>query len=47
MSFRNVIIRERCKLEYSLNYLVCRKKDEGKRILLDEISLIIITSTQV
>lgn len=47
MSFRNVIIRERCKLEYSLNYLVCRKKDEEKRILLDEISLIIITSTQV
>jgi len=47
MSFRNVIIRERCKLEYSLNYLVCRKKDDEKRILLDEISLIIITSTQV
>lgn len=47
MPFRNVIIREICKLEYSLNYLVCRKKDEEKRILLDEISLIIITSTQV
>lgn len=25
MGFRNIVIDGRCKLEYSLNYLVCRK----------------------
>ena len=47
MSFRNVIVEDRAKLEYSLNYLVCRKGLEEKRILLDEIKTIIINSTQV
>ena len=41
MSFRTVVIRNRCKLEYSLNYLVCRSEEE-KRICLDEISTLII-----
>lgn len=47
MAFRNVIIDSRCKLEYSLNYLICKKQDEEKRIVLDEIRTIVITSTQV
>ena len=47
MPFRNIIIDSRCKLEYSLNYLVCRKVEEEKKVLLDEIKTIIITSTQV
>lgn len=25
MAFRNIIIQDRCKLEYSLNYLICKK----------------------
>lgn len=47
MAFRNVIVDSRCKLHYSLNYLICTKQDEERRIILDEIKNIIITSTQV
>ncbi len=47
MSFRSVVIKSRCKLEYSLNYLVCVKPNETTRVLLDEIKLIVIESTQV
>lgn len=47
MAFRNVIIDSRCKLEYSLNYFICRKGLDEKRILIDEIKLILIMSTQV
>lgn len=47
MAFRNVLINSRCKLEYSLNYLICKKQEEEKRIVLDEIRTIIISSTQV
>lgn len=47
MSFRSIIINDRCKLEYSLNYLICRKGLEEKKVLLDEIKILIITSTQV
>ncbi len=47
MAYRNVIITQRCKLEYSLNYLICRKGMEEKKILLDEIKTIVIQSTQV
>ncbi len=46
MAFRTIVIKSRCKLEYSLNYLVCRGEDE-KKILLDEIELIIIQNIQV
>lgn len=46
MSFRTVKITKRCKLETQLNYLVCRAEDE-KRILLDEISLLVIENQQV
>lgn len=47
MAFRNVLINSRCKLEYSLNYLICKKQEEEKRIVLDEIRTIIISSPQV
>lgn len=47
MSFRSLVINNRCKLEYSLNYLVVNKGDETKRVLLDEVKMIIINSTQV
>ena len=46
MAFRTVIVKNRCKLEYSLNYLVCRGEEE-KRILLDEIEFLIIQNTGV
>lgn len=47
MSFRTVVVKSRCKLEYSLNHLVCVKGDEVTRILLDEIKMVVIESTQV
>lgn len=47
MSFRTIVIESRCKLEYSLNYLVCRKGNEELKVLLDEIKTIIVNSTQV
>lgn len=47
MAFRTIVVREQCKLEYSLNYLICRKGNEVKRILLNEIKLIIIDSIHV
>lgn len=46
MAFRNIIIKERCKLEYSLNYLICRKGNTETKILLDEIKLIVVLTTQ-
>lgn len=46
MGYRTVVIKSRCKLEYSLNYLVHRA-DKETRINLDEINSIIIQSTQV
>lgn len=46
MGFRIIKINNRCKLETSLNYLVCRS-DVEKRILLDEISVLIIENAQV
>jgi len=47
MAFRNIIISDMCKLEYSLNYLICRKGNEEKKVVLDEIKSIIVLSTQV
>jgi len=46
MPFRTVCISNRCKLEYSLNYLVC-KGEEEKRIHLSEINTLIIQTTAV
>ena len=47
MAFRTVFIESRCKLEYSLNYMICRKGLEEKKVLIDEIKLLIVCSTQV
>ena len=47
MSFRTIVVNNRCKMEYSLNYLIIRKLDEEKKVLLDEVKLIIIHSLQV
>lgn len=46
MGFRIVKINNRCKLETQINYLVCRAEKET-RILLDEISVLIIENQQV
>lgn len=46
MSWREVIITERCKLDYSMNYMVVRG-EETKRILLDEIAILIIENNAV
>jgi len=46
MAFRTVVVTSRCKLEYSLNYLICRGEDE-KRINLSEISTLIIQNVGV
>ncbi len=46
MAFRTIVVKNRCKLEYSLNYLVCRG-DEEKRVLLDEIEILIIQNIGV
>ena len=47
MGFKSIVINSRCKLDYSLNYLVVHKGMDVKKILLDEIKLICINSTQV
>ncbi len=46
MSWRTVVISQRCKLDYSMNYMVIRA-EETKRILLDEIAVVIIENNGV
>jgi len=46
VAFRTIVIRKRCKLDYSLNYFVYRTEDDEKKILLDDINLIIIETLQ-
>lgn len=46
MGFRTVVVKSRCKLEYSLNYLICRSDGE-KKICLDEINTVIVQNTAV
>lgn len=46
MGYRTVVIKNRCKLEYSMNYMIHRAEKET-RINLDEINSLIIQSTQV
>ncbi len=47
MAFRTVIVDSHSKLEYSLSYLVFRTPDLTRKILLDEIHTIIVSSTAV
>lgn len=46
MSWRSVIITQRCKLDLKMGYMVVRS-DEIKRIRLDEISVLIIENNAV
>ncbi|HHX68351.1 MAG TPA: type II CRISPR-associated endonuclease Cas1 [Gallicola sp.] len=46
MSYRTVVIKNRCKLKYHNNYLVVRGENLN-RIHIDEIGLLLIDSTQV
>ncbi len=46
MSWRVVVISKRCKLDYSMNYMVIRAEDT-KRILLDEMAVLIIENNTV
>lgn len=46
MGFRTVVIKNRAKLDYKLNYLVCRGEVET-RIYIPEISVLIVESTGV
>lgn len=47
MAFRTLIIKSRCKLEYSLNYLILKKENSVTRVLIDEIKTLVIDSNQV
>lgn len=46
MSWRTVVITKTCKLDYKMGYMVVRSEDT-KRILLDEISILIIENTAI
>ncbi len=46
MSWRIVVISNRCKLDYSMNYMVIRG-EETKRVLLDEIAILILENNAV
>lgn len=47
MSWRVVVISNRCKLDYKMNALVVRKQDDEKRIYLDDISVIVCETTAI
>jgi len=46
MSWRTVVIANRCKLDLKMGYMVIRG-EETKRIFLDEISVLIIENSAV
>lgn len=46
MSWRTVVISNRCKLDLSMNYMVVRGQDI-KRVLLDEIAILILENNAV
>lgn len=47
MAFRTVTVKNNCKLEYSLGFMIYRTADQIKKIHLDEIECVIIQSTGV
>lgn len=47
MSWRVVVISNRAKLDFKLNYMVVRQAEETTKIFLDEISLLILESTAI
>ena len=46
MSWRIVVISQRCKLDYSMNYMVVRG-EETKRVFIDEIAVLMIENNAV
>lgn len=46
MAFRTIVVRNRCKLEYSLGYMICRGDVENK-VVISEISTLIIENNAV
>ena len=46
MSWRVVVISQRCKLDYSMNYMVVRG-EETKRVLLDELAVLLVENNAV
>lgn len=46
MSWRTVIITNRCKLDYRMGYMVVRG-DEIKRVFVDEIAVLVIENPAV
>ncbi|MBF0714025.1 type II CRISPR-associated endonuclease Cas1 [Gemella sp. GH3] len=47
MSWRTVVIRERAKLDYKMNYMIVRRSDDIKRISISELYMVILESTAV
>ncbi len=47
MSWRTVVVSNRCKLDLKLGYLVMRSEKGTKRVYLNEISIIIIENTAI
>ena len=47
MSWRTVLIRDRAKLDYKMNYMTVRKEEETIRININELYMVIIESTAV
>ena len=47
MSWRQVVITGCAKLDYKMDYLVVRKKEETKRVYIGEIAFLLIESTAV
>ena len=47
MSWRVVVISNRAKLDYKMDYLVVRNEETVKRVHLSEISVLLIESTAV
>lgn len=47
MAFRTVVVKNRCKLEYSLGYMIYRSQEEIKKILLDEIEILLLQNAGI
>lgn len=47
MSYRTVVVTKRCKLDLRMNYLEIRQVDEKKRVLMDEISTLVLENPAI
>lgn len=47
MSWRTVVVRNRAKLDYKMNYMVITSSDDKKRVHISEINTLIVESTAV